>query len=171
MKNFILKHLFDDKFRTDYKHYILQSLVVFICISFMLLLGSLFDHVIVASLGASSFILFVTPHANASRPRYVIGGYFCGVISGLCFNHLHYFILNMDFNGAEYILIFISAAAVAAAMFMMVITNTEHPPAAALALGLSVDPKCWQTAAAAILSIILLSTIKQTFKKHLKNLI
>lgn len=171
IKNFIRMHLFDKKFRKDYKHYILQSLLIFTCICLALSLGRFFDDIIVASLGASSFILFITPHTNSSRPRYVIGGYICGSFSGTIFHFLYAFLSHSNFVGKEYVLIVLCAAAVAVAAFIMVITNTEHPPAAALALGLSADPRCLKTAMAAITSIIVLCMIKQLIKKHLKNLI
>lgn len=171
IKKFISTHFVNKNLSINYKSYILQSLLIFICISLILLLGRFFDEIIVASLGASSFILFASPHVNSSQPRYVIGGYFWGLISGVSFNYLYYKISGLNFIGKEYVLISVCAMAVAVTAFLMATTNLVHPPAAALALGLSTESKCFITAIAAIISIIILCTVKQLLKKYLKNLV
>ena len=158
-------------FQKNYKNYVFQSSLLFICVSFVLLLHSLFGGIIVASLGASSFILFVTPHTNSSRARNIIGGYVCGAVSGILFSFLHNQISGFSFSGVDFALIFICAAASALTAFLMVATNLVHPPAAALALGLSAEPECLKTALAAIIGVIILSAARHMLKKYLKDLI
>ena len=155
----------------NYKNYIFQCLLLFICESLILLLYSLFGGIIVASLGASGFILFVTPHTNSSRSRNLIGGYICGAIAGILFGVLHNKISGFGFSGVNYVLIFVCAAASAFTTFLMIITNYVHPPAAALALGLSADPECIKIAMAAIIGVTILCTTRYILKKYLKNLI
>ena len=164
--NFVNKNL-----QKNYKNCVFQSLLLFICVSLVLLLHSLFGGIIVASLGASSFILFVTPHTNSSRARNLLGGYICGAVSGILFSLLLNQISGFSFSGVDYALIFICAAASALTTFLMVTTNLIHPPAAAFALGLSAEPACIKTAAAAMIGVIILCTARHMLKKYLKDLI
>ena len=162
----------DDRgFQKNYKNYIFQCLLLFVCESLILLLYSLFGGIIVASLGASGFIVFATPHMNGSRSRNLIGGYVCGAIAGILFGVLYNKISAFSFPGVDYVLIFVCAAASALATFLMVTTNFVHPPAAALALGLSAEPECIKIAIAAIIGVIILCTTRYILKKYLKNLI
>ena len=161
----------DGKFLKNYKNHVFQSSLLFVCVSLALLLENLFGEIIVASLGASGFVLFVTPHTNGSRSKNIIGGYVCGAIGGVLFGLLHNRISGFGFPGVSYALIFICAAASAFTTFLMVATNLVHPPAAALALGLSADPGCIKTATAAITSVIMLCIARRMLTKYLKNLI
>jgi len=171
LKEHISENLFDKNFRKHPMNYVLQCFIIFICISIVLFLYEFFGGIIVASLGASSFIVFVTPLTNGSRSRYVIGGYICGAVIGVLFGLLHGWVSTMGLDGTKYFLILICAATVAVTAFIMVITNSEHPPAAALALGLSVDPTSIKTALAALLGVMIICLIRRLFKKRLKNLI
>ena len=150
---------------------IFQSLLLFACVSLILLLYSQFGGIIVASLGASGFILFVTPHTNSSQTRNLIGGYACGAIMGILSNILYGQISGLSFSGVDYALIFICAAAPALATFLMTTTNFIHPPAAALALGLSVEPKAMKIAIAAMIGVTILCLTRSILKKYLKNLV
>ena len=150
---------------------IFQSLLLFACVSFILLLYSLFGGIIVASLGASGFILFVTPHTNSSRAKYIVGGYACGAIAGILFNFLYGQVSQLSFYGVDYALIFICAAAPACATFLMTTTNLVHPPAAALALGLSAEPNAIKITIGAMSGVMMLCLSRYILKKYLKNLI
>jgi len=83
-----LKKIFiktDEEFKQYWKHYVLQSvlatLAVFIVISFL----SLQHAVIVASLGATAFIVFAMPASITARARNVIGGHIVGLFCGFLF--------------------------------------------------------------------------------------
>ena len=149
---------------------IFQSLLLFICVGLILLLYSSFGGKIIASLGASGFILFVAPHANVSRARNLVGGYFCGAITGILSNLLYGQASELSFFGADYALVLICAAAPALAMFLMTTVNMMHPPAAAFALGLSVEPEAIETAIAAMIGIGLLCLTRFMLKKYLRDL-
>ena len=135
------------------------------------MLGKFFGGITVASLGASSFILFVTPHTNASRTVNLIGGYVFGVISGTAFSFLYTMFNTLDFAGVDLVLSIVCASAAAVTTFLMVWMRKVHPPAAALALGLAADPKSAQVAAAAVISVAILCVIRHCLSKHLINLI
>ena len=171
LKDLLSESIADKRIRRNIKSYISQSLLTFICIGLSLLLYSFFGGFIVASLGASSFIIFITPHTNSSRPRYVIGGYICGSIAGILFSFLHRFLPALDLNGLDYTLILVCAAASALTTLLMVATGLVHPPAAALALGLAADQDCLKTAAAAIIGVLILCTARRLLRKYIKNLI
>jgi hypothetical protein len=99
-------------------------------------LDTISHSAVIASLGASCFIVFTMPRARMSRPRFLIGGHVVGVAAGcvgrwLCaipaLARLPVFSLHSG--------VLCGALAVGLAIFVMVITDTEHPPAAGLALG------------------------------------
>ena len=167
----IHENFFDIKFRKYKKNYILQCLLIFACITAVMLLYELVGGVVVASLGATSFILFVTPHTNGSRARYVIGGYMSAVVVGSVTRAGFAYVSALDFAAQNFVLILLYAAAVAITSFIMIIANLEHPPAAALALGLTADTSHNLTAFAALAGVIILCVIRAVLKKHLKNLI
>ena len=161
------------KFGNMVKARILQSLLLFACISLLLLLHNSFGGIIAASLGASGFILFVIPHKSGSRARNLVGGYACGAIAGILSNLLYGQVSGLSFPGVGYTLIFICAAAPGLATFLMTTSNFIHPPAAALALGLSLEqgPECIKTAITAMAGVIILCLTRYILRKYLKNLV
>jgi CBS-domain-containing membrane protein len=81
--------LFDPDFRTACPSYIGQCLMATVSIfAVLLVLDSVTQTVLVASLGASAFIAFTMPHIEASRPRYLLGGYALGTLVGCSFSLL-----------------------------------------------------------------------------------
>lgn len=169
----VIKEIFsgsivDKKNRKKIKNYFFQSLLTFVCVFIALLLHQLFGGFIVASLGASSFIIFITPHTKSSRSRNIIGGYICGAVAGILFSFLYMFI--KEFERVDYILILICAAAAAVTTLLMITTGLVHPPAAALALGLAVDHECLKTALAAIAGVIILCVARLALSKCIKDL-
>ncbi|MDR0222534.1 MAG: HPP family protein [Oscillospiraceae bacterium] len=153
------------------KHVLLQCALVFGSIGLIMTLYEFFGGIVVASLGASGFILFVTPHTQTSRAINLIGGYVCGSVSGVGFGYLHKALGVLDFEKFHVTLIIGCAAAAAFAMFLMVWKGVVHPPAAALALGLAADAKSVVTAAAAMVGIVILCGVRRLLSKYLKNLV
>lgn len=165
--------LFDEKFLKHPLEYIIQwSLATLSVFVILIFLNTISSATIVASLGASSFIAFTVPHAQSSRARYLIGGYVMGTISGLFCNYIYSQVIPAGFTIlGQPSYTFFCAAAVGIAMFLMVITNFEHPPAAALALGLVVDKASQKSVLVALVGIITLSIIKTLLKRYMKNLL
>jgi CBS-domain-containing membrane protein len=169
--------------KIDAKYTVLQSALVFASLSLILMLYGFFGGIIVASLGASSFIAFVTPHTNGSRNYNLIGGYVCGAVSGVLFSLLHSALgmLAIEaigilagsgiFEGIDFALVFGCAAASALTTFMMVWSGCVHPPSAALALGLAADRNALITATAAIGGIIIVCAVRYLLRNHTKNLV
>jgi CBS-domain-containing membrane protein len=125
---------FDHKFRKNAARYVIQCAVAGImAMVFLIFLGVLQHIGVVAALGATTFMIFTMPHRVSSGPRYVVGGYVMGTLSGV--------LCNLLFLGPRPLLpmpglFVIGAISVGVASLLMVSTNTEHPPACGLALGL-----------------------------------
>ena len=125
--------------------------------------------VLIASLGASVFIAFTMPHVNASNPRYLVGGYAVGTCVG-CAWWLAASSIALPIDGISGSVVF-GAVAVGCAMFFMVITDTEHPPAAALALGYVLNEWDLLTVILILTGIVAISMIKEVCKPTLMNLL
>jgi len=128
---------------------------------------------VIASLGATTFIIFAMPKYATAQPRRVIGGHIIGIVSGvLCFyiasliQNREYFFLTQNI-----IKILIPSLSVGLSIFFMVITNTEHPPAAGTALGIVVQGWSYSTILVILITISLLSLTKYLLKPWLKDLV
>jgi len=69
------------------------------------------------------------------------------------------------------VMVICGASAISLAMFTMVVTRTEHPPAAALALGLVLNEWSFLTLVVILLGVIGLSVVKQLVLPALLDLI
>jgi CBS-domain-containing membrane protein len=162
----------DDKFRTHWVRYVAQSLMAAISVLVVLLiLDSVKQTVLIASLGASAFIAFTIPCSQYSRPRYLIGGYLVGMVVGGTSFLLASWLAEtamLDMHQAQ---IVFGALATGMAMFLMVITDTEHPPAASLALGFVLNEWDALTVLAVLSGIVALTSIKEVLKPRLMDLL
>lgn len=162
--------IFDSKFKKNPRPYIIQSLLALGVFFLVLVVVEQVTQVtIIAALGASTFIVFAMPHYITAQPRRLVGGHIMGLISG-SFCH---FIGNLHVFNSDYSTIvsaFIFAAALGLAMFLMVITNTEHPPAAATAIGILMAGLTWGTLLYVLLFAVLLAGIHIALRRYLVNL-
>lgn len=150
--------LHKDKLKRDLMQCTLASVVVLIL---LLLLDTVTQTVLIASLGASTFIAFAIPRSQHSEPRYMIGGYLVGILVGSSIGTLNASILYSDIATAHSAMIVFAALATGLAMLVMVITKTEHAPAAALALGLVLNEWNLLTLVVVIMAIVVLSICKR----------
>ena len=148
--------------------HVLQSAAAGLFILIMFLAVNYFqNNLAVTSLGASAFIAFSFPSANSSRPRLLIGGYIVGVIIGiLCAG------LTTLLDGIPPFPAYIPACALAVfvSMLLMTVLNFEHPPAAALAVAITIDSRPVAKGVAGLICIILLCVVKELLKKYLRHL-
>ncbi len=167
------QRIFDAKFRENPRRYVEQCLVATVSIFIILsLLDAVTQTVLIASLGASSFIAFTMPHVNAAKPRYLFGGYVVGVVCGVSVS-----LIGMELTNASFVemvpqsRIAFGAIALGLAMFVMVITDTEHPPAAALALGFVLNE--WDVLAVCVVvcGIAGIVALKEAFKSNMIDLL
>jgi len=153
----------DQKIRIFWKNYLTQTFLATLSILILLLSLHLQNAVIIASIGATAFIVFTMPGDITAKPRSVIGGHFVGFTCGaLCALLPH---ATFIANAAVY------ALAVGLSIFIMVVIDTEHPPASGTALGIAMTGFSSSALISVITSVIVLSLIHQFLKPYLKNLV
>ena len=136
----------------------------------LLVLDAVTQTVLIASLGASAFIAFAVPRSLHSDPRHLVGGYLVGMASGACMSSL-YSLAGLSGTSDHAVMIIFGALAISLAMFLMVLTRTEHPPAAALALGLVLNEWSLVTLAVVLVGVVGLSVIKRLVLPMLMDLV
>lgn len=147
----------DENLRRHGKNYILQPLLGAAVIMLLLLLSDfILSETIIASFGATVFIVTTMPLSKTAKPRYLVGGYVCGIAAGL--------LCSFAAGLLPIVPIAVFAGfAVGLTIFLTVMLNVEHPPAAALALVLSSKPI---TAAAIAFAGILIVCLALRFTKR-----
>jgi len=164
--------LFDEKFADHRGQYIKQTLMATLSMMGVLLLLDLVEQtVLIASLGASTFIVFSMPHTKRSNPRYLLGGYLVGAVCGCSLSVLAATLIDMSIADARMIEVCFAALALGCAFLIMVLTDTEHPPAAALALGFVLDDWDLYALIVVLSGIGLITAIKELIKPRLLDLI
>ncbi len=156
----------DKKLKRDPKHFILQTVLAFLALAIILSqIRFLGRGVLVAALGSSMFIAFLTPASYTARSWNLIGSHIISALIGIGF---YYLICQFPANQIAFILL--SAASVALSMFTMVVTNTEHPPAAGTSLGFALDGN-WISFLFISVSVIALAIIKRLLRPWLQDLV
>ena len=161
--------IIDKKFKDNKAHYILQCLMAMAAVVMILFaMDSMFREVMLASFGATAFLVFAMPHLRTSQERSVLGGYIIGIILGIVFYHVAAYIYEVF----QYHRVFtvMGGVAVGFSLLLMTMTNTEHPPAAGLALGLVLQGYHWMSLAIVFSSVIILMAVKRLLKNWLINL-
>ena len=165
--------IIDEKFKRHKLRYVFQCLLATaVVMVILMLLDAIQNAVVVAALGASAFVAFATPHARVSRPRFLLGGYLVGVAVGTLCDTVSILpqLAHVPFVQQHSTLIF-GATAVGLSMFIMVVIDTEHPPAAALALGFVLGDWNRLTIAVVLMGILSLVVAKVLLGPILTNLI
>lgn len=160
MKKSLIK--MDREFRLYWKHYVLQSILATLSVFIVLYFLSRQEAVIIASIGATAFIVFAMPDNITAQSRNVIGGHIVGLFCGFLFSLIPHSALLFS--------ILIYSLAVGTSLFIMVVTDTEHPPAAGTALGVVMTGISLQVLIVVVMSIVILSAIHRLFKPYLKDL-
>ncbi len=101
--------------------------ITFVCVTILFYLSDIFYNtyaspLLMASLGATTIILFAIPTSHFSRARSAIGGHMLSAFVGVCFFQL------FGYNA------FAAGMAVATALAAMLLSDTLHPPCGATAL-------------------------------------
>ena len=157
--------------RGDFKRYAMQcGLAGLVVLVLLLVLDAVTQTVLIAALGASAFIAFAVPRSPHSGPRHMIGGYVVGMLAGSLMSALKA-LIDVSFASDHAVMIICGAIAISLAMFTMVVTRTEHPPAAALALGLVLNEWNLLTLFVVLIGVVGLSVMKQLVLPALLDLI
>jgi len=166
------RHFIDPKYARNPRRYVYQCCAVGITMVFvLLLLDMVYQAVLIAALASSSMVAFSAPNMRASRPRCLVGGYLVGVLIGCGISVLVGYLVDLNVLDAHYVRLLAGAVATALAMFVMVTTDTEHPPAAALALGFVLNEWDLMTVFAVLSGVTLIVVIKEVFRGRLVDLL
>ncbi len=150
------------EFKTRWKHYLYQSFLASVVVFIVLLLLNMEHAVIIASIGASAFIVFTMPRNITAGPRRVIGGHIVGLLSGsLCALLPHQSPISS---------ILVYSLAVGVSICLMVAMNLEHPPASGTALGTAITGFSFEVVLAVLTSSIVLSLAHRFCKRFLRDL-
>jgi len=161
--------LFDENFKKRKAHYLLQCGMATAAVMIILLtVDTMFKEVMMASFGATSFLIFAMPHIRTSRVRSVLGGYLIGSAIGITLHHFAV-VMQQQMPGSHINSIF-GGIAVGLSLLLMTMTNTEHPPAAGLALGLVLQGYEPLAVVTIIVSVAVLLLIKYMLRNWLINL-
>jgi CBS-domain-containing membrane protein len=173
MPNLITRLGLDNRLRREnIRSYLLQcSLAAVVVLVLQLVLDAVTQTVLIAALGASTFIAFAVPRSLYSSPRFLIGGYLVGIFVGSLMSTLNTAFTFPQPVFAHASMVVFGALATGLAMFAMVVTKTEHPPAAALALGLVLNEWDLLTLVVVIVGVIALSIFKQLILPILMDLL
>jgi CBS-domain-containing membrane protein len=151
------------KFPGLWKHYFYQSFLATAVVFFVLLLLTMENVVVIASIGATAFIVFTMPKNITARPRRIIGGHFTGLVSGsLCY------LIPHDSTLAT---VFVLSLAVGIAVFFMVTLDFEHPPAGGTALGVALTGFSTDIFLALFTSMVILSLAHHFSKRFIRDLV
>ena len=154
------------RIRTDFKilwkNYLYQSLLAAVVVFIVLFLLNIEHAVVIASIGASAFIVFTMPRNITAKPRRVIGGHLVGLLSGsLCYLIPHHSLLPS---------ILAYALAVGISICLMVAIDVEHPPASGTALGVAITGFSYEILLAVLTSSIVLALAHRFCKRYLRDL-
>ena len=116
----------DSKFLKHWRKYLIQSSYAVATVFFITITLSN-SPVIIASIGATAFIIFAMPNNIATEPKRIIGGYFLGFFIGSCFAVFPFMDVVL-FKALWFSLL------LGIAILFMVILEFEHPLAAGTAL-------------------------------------
>ena len=150
------------EFREHWKNYVFQSVLATLVLLLALWVMKANQMVLVASLGATAFIVFALPNSLTARPRNVVGGHVIGLLCGVLANWL-------AVSDSPYVII-VYAAAVGISMFVMVVFDLEHPPAAGTALGLAILGAGEGAILAVLTGALLLALAHITLRRWLRDL-
>lgn len=149
------------KFRRHWKNYVFQSLFAIITVILALLLLNIQERpIIVASVGATAFIVFALPKDSTANTANVIGGHLIGLLSG----SLATLLPVGDLSIVAY------SVAVGLSIFLMVITDLEHPPASGTALSIATRGFSYNGVTGLMISVVIMASVHYFFRNRLRNL-
>ena len=165
--------IIDKSFKRAPGNYVIQSLLAVVAVAVILFFIEVLTHaVIVAALGASTFIVFAMPHTIAAQARRLVGGHVVVVVCGCIF---YYALVLIGYPeglqlSQELVISIAGALSVGLAIFLMAITNTEHPPAAATALGIVIGGWSSGVIVFIFLGAVSLALTRRLLRGYLKDL-
>ena len=153
----------DSKFPRHWRRYLLQSSYAATTVFFITITLSN-SPVIIASIGATAFIVFAMPNNIAAEPKRIIGGHFLGFFIGSCFAVFPF--MDVVFFKAMWF-----SLSVGITILFMVVLDLEHPPAAGTALGMTLISYSSTSVMTIVISVLFLAIAGHLSKPYLKDLV
>ena len=165
--------IIDPKLTHSLKNYVFQSILATISIFLVLIFLDILEHTaLIATLGASAFIIFIMPNSYISMPKQVLGGYIIGIVCGcLCFFLTIGFSRLFSVMPEKFFTVSLGSLAVGTAIFLMAAINYEHPPAVGISLGLVLNQWNHQTIIFIVFAVIIMLAVKKLLQPFLIDLI
>ena len=166
--------LYDVRFFRMQKGYLWQSaLAVVTILAVLLLVDSVADAAIAAGLGSSAVIVFVHPTSRSASLRNLIGGHLLGLLIGVLASLLvfHSGWEPVAADLSHWVVDIIAAGVLGVVILGMAVTDTEHPPAAATALGFALQSLAWQIVLLFVGAVFILAITKLILRSRLQDLI
>jgi CBS-domain-containing membrane protein len=155
-----------EEVRRFWRNYVFQSLLATLTIFVALLVFTRQHPVIIASLGATAFIVFAMPESDTAEARHVVGGHLVGLLCGsVCASIPLTPVKCTGFHSAV-----AYSLAVGFSIFIMVSADIEHPPASGTALGVAITGTSMSLAAAIMSSVVILSLAHYFLRPVLRDL-
>lgn len=151
------------EFKALWKNYLYQSSLAAVAVLIVFWILSIEQAVIVASIGATAFIVFTMPSYATAKSRRVIGGHMAGFLCGVLGSLI---LINIAIPPMV-----IYSLTVGLSIFVMVALDFEHPPASGTALGVVISGFSLKVMIAILTSAIILSLAHHYLKKYLRDLI
>ena len=163
--------IIDQHARVHLPQYLKQCLMAtMVVVAILTLLDVAKYPVVVASLGASSFVVFAIPRSYSASTFRISGGYAVGIGVGVGMHYLERVLSSSEILPEGPLGILLGGMAIGLSIFLMVIFNCEHPPAAGLSLGLIFNPWTVEGLAVILSSVVSLCLCKHLLRKWLINL-
>ena len=165
--------ILDERFKQNPGRYVAQcALATATIMAILFALDVERSTAVIASLGATAFIVFAMPSAKSSTMRRLLGGYAVGMTIGALFGFFSSFRLaERLLEIGDFSHIVFGSIAVGLAILIMAITNTEHPPAAGIALGLVINESSGLTLFVIGAAVLIMALVKRLLRNWLRDLV
>jgi CBS-domain-containing membrane protein len=151
------------EFKSLWKNYLYQSFLAAVAVFIVFWVLNIEQAVIVASIGATAFIIFTMPSYTTAKSRRVIGGHLVGFLCGV--------LGSLILSNIVITPIIMYSLTVGLSIFFMVALDFEHPPASGTALGVVISGFSLKVMIAVLTSAIILSLAHHYLKKYLRDLV
>ena len=157
--------------------YVLQAGIATVALMVALWTADLFSGtdgaraVLIAAIGSTAFVLFISPHGRAAQPWRVIGGHAVAFGVAVPFAFFADGIAGgSTMTNISLLFGFYAALAVGLAMLAMAVTNTEHPPAAGTALAVVGYGLHWELAVFTLTAVLVLIGVHRVLRDRMRDL-
>ena len=153
----------DSKFAKHWRRNIIQSSYAAATVLFIIITLSN-SPVIIASIGATAFIIFAMPNNIATEPKRIFGGHFPGFFIGSCFAVFPFMDVVL-FKALWFSLL------LGITILFMVVLELEHSLAAGTALGMTLIAYSSTSVIIIFISVLSLAIVGHLSKPYLKDLV